>query len=213
MELENEVTEIKGEIETITYRNEENGWSVIKIKNDRGAIFTATGMFSYLKVGEYFSLKGSWVTHRSHGKQFKVDLGTPILPSTKEGIIRYLSSGLIKGIGKLTASKIVERFGAETLNILNTRPERLSEVDSIGPKKVKIIQDAWQESREFRDAELFLLSHHLAPTIANKIIRCYKSKTIEIASNNLGLCYNIKKFSRFLFIFSRRNFLFSCFIR
>ena len=162
MEIQSELTEIKGEIETITFRNDDNGWSVIKVKSDQGALFTATGLFSYIKVGEYFSLHGSWVQHKGYGKQFKVNHGTPIHPNTKEGMIRYLSSGLIKGIGKLTATKIVEHFEDRTLNILNTQPSRLSEVDSIGPKKADTIKKAWQESREYRDAELFLFDHQLS---------------------------------------------------
>ncbi|SMF33918.1 SF1B family DNA helicase RecD2 [Pseudobacteriovorax antillogorgiicola] len=184
MEQQIELTEIKGEIETITYRNDENGWSVIKVKSDRGLTFTATGLFSYIKVGEYFSLKGQWVEHKSHGRQFKVELGRPIHPTTQEGIIRYLSSGLIKGIGKITAKRIVEHFKEETLEILNRDPSRMAEVDSIGPKKAKTIEQAWRDSREYRDAELFLFSHHLSPSLTHRIIKAYRGKTIEIVKED-----------------------------
>ncbi len=185
--------EIIGEIESITYRNEENGWSVLKLTpNGSDKTVTVVGHFAVIRAGEHVSMQGSWVEHKVHGKQFKCRLATSIQPTTKEGIIKYLSSGLIKGIGAITAKRIVKHFQEQTLQILNQNPERLTEIKSIGPAKARSIIKSWKESQEFRDAELFLLSHNLSMVLANKIIKIYRRHTVEIVSKEpYRLCRDI----------------------
>lgn len=193
LELEAETNEITGEIESISYRNEENGWSVLRVRvDDHDKLVTVVGQFVSVRATEHFRMEGDWVEHRVHGKQFKCKLATPVQPTSKEGIIKYLSSGLIKGIGKITATRIVKHFGDKTLQILDHNPDRLTEVQAIGPSKAKTIIISWKESKEFRDAELFLLSHNLSVSVANKIIKTYRRHTIEIVSQEpYRLCRDI----------------------
>ena len=189
---ETETTEIIGEIETITYRNEENGWSVVKVQLENGRSVTVTGQFIHLRVGEHFRMEGIWTEHKVHGRQFKSQKASVAQPTSQEGLVKYLSSGLIKGIGKITARKIVKHFKENTLNILNNDPDRITEVDSIGPMKAKTIIASWKESQEFRDAELFLLSHDISPALTNKIIKVYRRRTIDVVRHEpYRLCNEI----------------------
>lgn len=184
MDFTENFTKIEGEVEAITYRSDDSGWSVIKVRDKTGKLFTATGAFTFLKTGEYLAFQGHWTQHKTHGRQFKVEQAKPMYPTTSEGIIRYLSSGVIRGIGPVTAARIVDQFKENTLNIIDECPQRLSEVEHIGPKKAQSIVQAWQESRGYRDAELFLFSHQLSPTLTHKIIKAYGHKTIEVVSGD-----------------------------
>ncbi len=172
---------IYGEIEAISYHNTENGWSVLKLRpeSEHQAI-TVTGHFSNLRIGEHLELQGAWTEHRRHGRQFKVATSKFVRPKNTLGILRYLSSGLVKGIGEKTAKKIVEHFQERTFEILDHFPDRLTEVESIGTKKSKAIQKVWSENKRHRETELFLSSHGLGPSLIAKIIRRYGDHTLAI---------------------------------
>ena len=178
-----EMTQLIGEVTKISFRNEENGWSVVRIQPEESTNqVTVTGDFTRIEEGEYIELIGQWSQHRTYGRQFKSIRKVP--PTTSAGIERYLSSRLIKGIGKVTANKIVDHFGSDTLEILDQYPHRLTEVGSIGKKKTNSIIASWNQNKTSRATELFLLNNGLSPKLAIQIIRKYGDDTIKVISAN-----------------------------
>ncbi|MBV1757910.1 MAG: ATP-dependent RecD-like DNA helicase, partial [Dethiosulfatibacter sp.] len=144
-----------GIIDEIIYYNEENGYTVGILETEDDVI-TFTGTFSNPTQGENLKIKGNWTFHRRYGKQFEVESFELIRPDTLDGIRKYLSSGLIKGIGKSTASKIVELFGDETLEIMQYQPQRITEVEGIGEKKADIIIESYREQIELKEIMIYL---------------------------------------------------------
>jgi len=180
-----EQSKITGEVDSISYHNPDNGWAVIRIKAEpENRLVTLTGHFSSIRVGEFLEALGSWTDHKRHGRQFKIEQASFIRPSSTLGILRYLSSGMVKGIGEKTAKKIVDHFQEQTFAILDQQPERLREIPSIGHKKSDAIAKVWSEAKAFRDIEIFLSGHGLSPLLIAKIIRQYSSKTIDILQKN-----------------------------
>lgn len=176
---------LSGEIDSISYQNHENGWSVIKLKADSSPrLVTVTGHFASLRVGEHVRVQGKWVEHKRHGRQFKAEHAQFVRPSSTAGIRRYLSSGLVKGIGEKTARKIVDHFKERTFTILDNEPERLKDVPSIGRKKSAAIAKVWRENKAYRDIEIFLSGHGLSPLLTSKIIRKYGSNTLSLLQEN-----------------------------
>ncbi|MBF0440916.1 MAG: ATP-dependent RecD-like DNA helicase [Oligoflexales bacterium] len=178
-----ENTDICGEVDKITFRNSENGYTIFRFSMDRPkSLISVTGVFPVLEEGEYLRLQGYFCNHRKYGRQFKA---TSILPHvTLTGIKRYLSSKLIKGIGKKTADKIITHFGVNTLEILDNNPEKLVEVPTIGKKKALTIQKSWEESQKNRKIDLFLVGHGMSPGMAAKIYSKYGRDTIQKVSEN-----------------------------
>jgi exodeoxyribonuclease V alpha subunit len=175
--------QIRVEIERITYRNDENGWTVLRANIlDKDAPVTATGHFPRISAGEQFEFFGAWSKHAKFGKQFKIERSVPIKPSDAAAIEKYLSSGLIKGVGPKTASKIVEHFGDDTLNILESTPERLSEVSTIGDKKIRDLIESWKDQRGVSDVMMFLNKHGISPLFAARIFKLYGKEAITIVS-------------------------------
>ena len=132
---------LEGTVERITFRNEESLYTVVRFAvKGKKQPSTAVGRFVSIHPGESFRLRGEWTTHPQYGRQFQVEEAEPIMPATIEGIKNYLASGLIKGVGPAIADKLVAAFGLETLEIIQKHPERLLEVDGIGPVKAQAIQ-------------------------------------------------------------------------
>ena len=135
---------LSGSVERLTYYNPENGYSVLRLRPegrrlaalDREGLVTVTGNLPELSPGEYLRLSGRWINHPKHGLQFQVEVCEQALPATAAGIRRYLGSGLVKGIGPRLAERIVARFGADTLDVIENHPERLREVPDIGAKRI-----------------------------------------------------------------------------
>lgn len=177
--------EINATVDRVTYRNDENGYSVVRLKtrqNDLG--ITGIGYFPSIRKGEEFQFFGQWIEHKSFGQQFKIDRAVPLRPSNKKSILKYLSSGLIKGVGPKTAEKIVKKFGEETLNILDDEPHRLAELKSL-PKKLRdSIILGWQENKFLHEVMMFLTNHGLSTLFANRIFKLYGSDSIKIVSQN-----------------------------
>lgn len=180
---------LEGIVERITFYNEENGWSVIRIQptsqvgfwdglDDQGLV-TVVGNLPDLAPGESIQLEGEWTSHPNYGKQFRAEVCRQMAPATLEGIERYLGSGLIKGIGPRTAKRIVEHFGKDTLAILDDDPERLYEVDGIGRHRVRILKKAWREQQEIKNVMLFLQSHGVTTSLAVKIYKFYGDDAIH----------------------------------
>ena len=172
-------------IERITYHNEQNGWSVVKVsaKGYRD-ILAAVGTMPEVHAGSVFNLYGEWKNDPKYGLQFVFYKCEETLPVTVEGIHKYLGSGLIKGIGPVYAGKIVDAFGAKTLDILDKKPDKLSEVPGIGPKRLELIKKSWIEQKEIKNIMLFLQSHDVSVSLAAKIYKHYGNDSIEIVTAN-----------------------------
>ena len=176
-----------GSIERITYYNDENGYSVIKVRPDRkmpqytsrDGLVTVVGIMPELGVGEDAEFKGDWTEDPKYGIQMKVEIVQPIIPTSKEGIIRYLSSGIVKGIGERRAEYIVDYFGDQTLEILNKEPERLKEVPQIKPSLAEALALAWEANVNVRQTMIFLQGYGVSSNLANKIHAVYGTQTIN----------------------------------
>ncbi|HBH13633.1 MAG: RecD-like DNA helicase YrrC [Clostridiales bacterium 38_11] len=172
-----------GIIDEIIYYNEENGYTV-GILETEDDIVTFTGIFSNPTQGENLKITGNWTFHRRYGKQFDVDSFELIRPDTLDGIKKYLSSGLIKGIGKSTANKIVELFGDKTLEIMQYQPQRITEVEGIGDKKAEIIIESYREQIELKEIMIYLQKYGISPSYSVKIFRRYGTDTIKNVKDN-----------------------------
>src|SRR5262249_56044696 len=135
-------------------------------------------------AGEWLAAEGWWVRDNEHGLQFKASTMKTVPPTTVAGIERYLSSGLVKGIGPVLAKKLVGRFGAELLTVIETRTEQLQTVDGIGPKRRERIARAWQEARQVREIMLFLHSHGVSTSRAVRIFKTYGGEAIGKVREN-----------------------------
>ena len=130
--------ELSGIVESIVFKSDDTGYTVIKFRENNN-VHTAVGAVPQVKEGQNLKLSGEWIVHKQFGRQFKIESLEEILPTSIEGIKKYLSSGIIHGIGPVTAKKIVEKFGEKTLEILDNEIDRLKEVEGIGKKKLEII--------------------------------------------------------------------------
>ena len=172
-------------IERITYHNEENGYSVVKVSaNGYSDIVAAVGIMPEVHVGSIFNLYGSWKIHPKFGQQFSFERCEETLPATVNGIMKYLGSGLIKGVGSVYAKRIVDTFGDDTLNILDNEPDRLSEVPGLGAKRVAMIKKSWIEQQEVKNIMLFLQSHDVSTSLAAKIFKHYGNDSIAVITEN-----------------------------
>lgn len=179
------MTTIEGVLERITYCNEENGFVVAKLQEKGGrGLTTVVGNLAGVHPGESLRLTGKWVDHRKFGEQFQVERFEVLVPATLAGIRRYLSSGVIRGIGAVMADRIVGTFGLETLEVIEKHPERLSSVEGIGPKRIEMITESWAEHKEIRSILIFLQGHGVGATYAAKIYRHYGDRSIPILREN-----------------------------
>jgi len=182
--LAGEITQISGNLEKIIYKNEENGFSVFSLKASSKEEITVRGYLPELFQGEYVTLKGSWTFHPKFGRQFLAQECKAQLPSSTLGIKKYLSSGLIKGIGPKFAEKLVTKFGAQTLEVIDKEPDRLFEVEGVGPKRVELITHAWKDQKEISQVMVFLRSKDVPTSYAVKIFKTYGNNSIEKIQEN-----------------------------
>src|SRR6516162_1138577 len=185
--------EVSGLIERVTFHNEENGFCVlrVKVRGQRDEV-TVLGSLPSVSAGEWLEAEGWWVRDKEHGLQFKARLMKTVPPTTVEGIERYLSGGLVKGIGPVLAKKLVGRFGAEVLGVIENRVAELQSVDGIGPKRRQRIEEAWQEAKQIREIMLFLHSHGVSTSRAVRIFKTYGEQAIEkVRSNPYALAKDI----------------------
>lgn len=173
-----------GTVERIVYQNEENGFTVLRLKEEtKSNLITVTGYFAGISVGLLLEVKGRFGVSK-YGEQFEASEYKENVPTTLEGIKKYLSSGLIKGVGAVYGKKIVDYFKEETLEVLENSPERLLEIDGIGEKKYEQIIASYASQREIKDVMIFLQSHGVSSTYALKIYKTYKNDSIRIVSEN-----------------------------
>ena len=176
---------MQGEMERIVYQSDEDSYTVARFKpSEQQEEVTITGNLAGVKPGEILNLKGTWVNHKRFGSQFRVESFTCLVPSSVRGIEKYLSSGMIKGIGPVMAKRLVEMFGEDTLEVIESVPERLCEVEGIGPKRVSMITKAWHEQKEIKEIMLFLQGHDVSAALAVKIYKQYGQKAISVVNEN-----------------------------
>ena len=172
-------------VERITYQNADNGYTVLKcaVKNYSDLV-TVVGTMPDTHVGSVLSLEGIWKMDARYGRQFSVEKFEETLPATVYGIEKYLGSGLVKGVGPKFAKRIVEKFGKDTLNIIEDTPDKLLTVQGIGKVRVDRIKTSWQEQKEIKNIMLFLQGHEVSTSHATKIFKTYGSESIAIVKEN-----------------------------
>ena len=174
---------LEGMISDIVFKNEDNGYTIAHLANEDNEV-VIVGCMPTLSIGESIEVEGKWVKHKIYGTQFEVDNFMPIIPSSLEGIYIYLSSGMIHGIGEKMAKKIVDKFGLNTLDIIQNYPDRLLEIDGIGKKKINQIIKSYEENRNLRNIIIELSPFGITPTYCMKIYKKYKNNAIAIINKN-----------------------------
>lgn len=176
---------LSGILDRVVYSSEEDAWSVVRLAlPGRREPVTAVGNLLAVQPGESLRLTGSWIEDKKYGRQFRVSSYETIEPATLAGVERYLGSGLVRGIGKVMARRLVEEFGLETLEVIESHPERLTQVEGIGPKRSEGIRRAWAEQREIKEVMLFLQSHAVSISHAVRIYKTYGPQAIELVRRN-----------------------------
>ncbi|MFD0398656.1 ATP-dependent RecD-like DNA helicase [Kitasatospora sp. NPDC059811] len=184
-EAPRQLAQVEGVLERITYANEDTGYTVARVDTGRGGndLLTVVGALLGAQVGESLRLHGRWGSHPQYGRQFTVENYTTVLPATVQGIQRYLGSGLIKGIGPRFAERIVERFGVDTLEVIEHEPGRLIEVPGLGPKRTKKIAAAWEEQKAIKEVMVFLQGVGVSTSLAVRIYKQYGDASIGVVRN------------------------------
>jgi len=183
---------LQGTIESVVYYSPETGYTVCKFSGEEGEVFTIVGTFPPLSPGESLKIKGKWVINPKFGKQFSVENYVPLLPSSVKGIEKFLSSGLIKGIGPVLAKRIVKRFGPQTIDILSNNISKLKQVDGVGKVKFNEIKKSWSMNEDIRELIIFLQEHNISTGLATKIYRQYGKNSYHILKTNpYQACHDI----------------------
>ena len=188
MAAENEALQLTGMVDHIVYCNDDNGWTVLELDTGE-AVVTVVGTFPRVQVGETLRVQGSWTNHPSFGTQFKATACESTLPTDATAILRYLASGAVKGIGPATAARIVDRFGADTLRILEEEPQELAKIKGISLSKAREMGQSFCSQFGLREVVMTFSSYGLSP---NEALRCFKkfgpSTLTKIKANPYLLC-------------------------
>ena len=183
--MTNAEVSLEGEVQRVTFENPQTGFRVIKITvAGRDGWLSVIGAFPQVGVGSRVRVRGTMERDREYGEQIRASSVTELRPSTLDGIVKYLGSGAIKGVGERYAGRIVERFGLETLRVLDEEPDRLSEVEGLGPKRVEAIRTAWREQQGLREVMVFLQSHGASAALAARIHKRYGDRALAIVSSD-----------------------------
>jgi exodeoxyribonuclease V alpha subunit len=175
---------VEGAVGRILFSNEENGWCAVRLQPEEAASVTAIGPLLGVRQGDELRLTGRWVQHAKYGDQFEVESYVHIAPSTLDGLRRFLGSGKIRGLGPTRAAQVVEAFGLEALDILDSEPERLLEIRGIGPSTVEHVRESWDQHRGIQQIMIFLTGHGVAPGIAVKAFKRYGPGAIDVVRSN-----------------------------
>jgi exodeoxyribonuclease V alpha subunit len=174
------MSSVTGLIERVTFHNEETGFCVVRVKVEgRRDLVTVVGRASSINAGEWLTAEGSWIQDRDHGTQLKADLLQTSAPTSREGIEKYLASGLIKGIGPVYAKKLVEKFGETVFEIIDRESVRLEQVRGIGSERRRTIRTAWAEQKVVREIMVFLHSNGVSTSRAVRIYKTYGDEAVE----------------------------------
>ena len=175
-----------GILERIVFENVETGYTIARLtsRDYPTELITVVGNLATANAGESLALSGEWVNNPQYGRQFKIEGYETVLPATVVGLRKYLGSGMIKGVGPVMAARIVNKFGMDTMDVIEQTPNRLREVQGIGKKRVGMIKEAWAAQREIKNVMLFLQSNNVSTAHAVKIYKTYESDAIAIVREN-----------------------------
>ncbi|HSC44143.1 MAG TPA: ATP-dependent RecD-like DNA helicase [Candidatus Binatia bacterium] len=191
-EKQSETTSIQGTVGRITYQHPETHYTVARLDEEAGGGITIVGTVFPVSEGEEIKVTGTWKRHPRYGLQFQVDHWIKVDPATREGIEKYLGSGLIKGIGPTYAKRLVAAFGLETLQILSEQPLRVMDVEGIGDVRARRIIQAWQQQRGMQDVMVFLQGHGVGASLALRIYRVFGADTItQVRENPYALAQQV----------------------
>ena len=176
---------LAGLVERVTYHNAENGFCVLRAKaRGHRDVVTVVGHAATIAAGEWITASGEWVNDRTHGQQFKARFLRTSPPTSADGIEKYLSSGMIRGIGPAYAKRLLRAFGEKVFDIIEATPDRLREVDGIGPVRASRIAAAWAEQKAVREIMVFLHSHGVGTARAVRIYKTYGPDAIQVMTEN-----------------------------
>jgi exodeoxyribonuclease V alpha subunit len=176
---------LAGLVERVTYQSAENGFCVVRVKvRGHRELVTLVGHAATISAGEWITATGSWVNDRTHGQQFKARFLKTSMPTSVDGIEKYLASGMIRGIGPVYAKKLLNAFSDKVFDIIEAEPDRLREVDGIGPKRAGRIVAAWAEQKVVREIMVFLHSHDVGTARAVRIYKTYGADAVQVMSEN-----------------------------
>ena len=174
---------LAGLVERVTYHNAENGFCVLRAKaRGHREMVTVVGHAAIIAAGEWIIASGEWVNDRTHGQQFKARFLRTSPPTSADGIEKYLSSGMIRGVGPVYAKKLVRAFDEKVFDVIEATPDRLREVDGIGPVRAASILSAWAEQKAVREIMVFLHSHGVGTARAVRIFKTYGADAIQVMS-------------------------------
>jgi exodeoxyribonuclease V alpha subunit len=176
---------LAGLVERVTYQSAENGFCVVRVKvRGHRELVTLVGHAATISAGEWITATGSWVNDRTHGQQFKARFLKTSMPTSVDGIEKYLASGMIRGIGPVYAKRLLNAFSDKVFDIIEAEPDRLREVDGIGPKRAGRIVAAWAEQKVVREIMVFLHSHDVGTARAVRIYKTYGADAVQVMSEN-----------------------------
>src|SRR5271168_3033772 len=176
---------LAGLVERVTFHNAENGFCVLRVKaRGHRDLVTLVGHAATISAGEWITASGEWVNDRTHGQQFKTRFMRTSAPTSIDGIEKYLSSGMIRGIGPVYAKKMIRAFGDKVFDVIEAEPDRLREVDGIGPVRAGRITAAWAEQKIVREIMVFLQSHGVGTARAVRIFKTYGADAVQVMSEN-----------------------------
>src|SRR3984957_6930643 len=176
---------LAGLVERVTYQNAENGFCVIRIKaRGHRDLVTVVGHAAGISAGEWITAAGDWTNDRTHGQRFKARFLRTSAPTSVEGIEKYLASGMIRGIGPVYAKKLLRAFGDKVFDVIEAEPDRLREVDGIGPVRANRIATAWAEQKVVREIMVFLHSHGVGSARAVRIYKTYGADAVQVMTEN-----------------------------
>src|SRR6202048_5208322 len=176
---------LAGLVERVTFHNAENGFLRLRAKaRGHRDLVTVVGHAAAIAAGEWITATGEWVNDRTHGQQFKAQFLRTSAPTSADGIEKYLSSGMIRGVGPVYAKKLVRAFGETVFDVIEATPDRLREVDGIGPVRAASILAAWAEQKAVREIMVFLHSHGVGTARAVRIFKTYGAEAIQVMTEN-----------------------------
>ena len=173
-----------GSVEHVVYCNEENGYAVFHMNTGNEKPVVVVGNVPFIGVGESISVRGVWVSHPSYGEQFKVSYSERTMPEDENAILLYLSSGIIRGIGPVTAQRIVDRFGTDTFNVMSSEPELLCEIQGITRRKAESIRNNFNRQLGMRRLMEYLFQFGVAPYVSIRLYKWYGDMAIDFLRDN-----------------------------
>ncbi|MDD3885505.1 MAG: ATP-dependent RecD-like DNA helicase [Victivallaceae bacterium] len=175
---------LRGEIKRVVFDAPKDGYAILKLTDDRGREQMVRGSLSGLAPGQFLEMEGRWEKHAEFGRQFRAEKFRIGLPSSTDGIKRFLASGIIPGVGRKTAESVVEYFGADTIDVLDHYSKRLYEIPRLGRKKIAAIIAGWKNSSAMRESSIFLQGLGISPAYCARLFRSYGDKAVEVVQKN-----------------------------